>query len=88
MALRVQCSYRCRGGRLALHLKRQARKSRLEYEAAERVEMEKAARMIQRRFRGLEGYVNRIHVYPLFMYIHHMYTPTMVIHLYTPSNSP
>jgi hypothetical protein len=71
MALRVQCSYRCRGGRLALHLKRQARKSRLEYEAAERVEMEKAARMIQRRFRGLEGYVNT------FLHVHY----TICLHL-------
>merc|ERR1711991_1212285 len=48
MALRIQCAWRGRKGRLATHLKMQARKAR------EREERE-AALKIQTQFRGKQG---------------------------------
>ena len=55
MALRVQCSWRCRDGRLSLFLARQARAERLEREAEERRRMIKAARLVQAVYRGRLG---------------------------------
>ena len=55
MALRVQCSWRCRDGRLSLFLARQARAERLRAEEEERRRQEWAARLVQTAYRGRLG---------------------------------
>jgi hypothetical protein len=55
MALRVQCSWRCRGGRLSLHLAKIARAERIKAEEEEHRRLVKAARLVQAVYRGRLG---------------------------------
>ncbi len=55
MALRVQCSYRCRNGRYAMFVLRQAREQRRLEEIEELKKMEWAVRKIQQNYRGRRG---------------------------------
>ena len=55
MALRVQCAYRCKNGRLSLHLAKLARADRLEREAEEHRKLVKAAILVQQIYRGRLG---------------------------------
>ncbi len=55
MALRVQCSWRCKQGRLSLFLAKKARAERLREEEEERKRMIKAARMVQTAYRKRMG---------------------------------
>ena len=55
MALRVQCAYRCRNGRLSLHLAKLARAERLAKEEEEHRKLVKAARLVQAVYRGRLG---------------------------------
>ena len=55
MALRVQCSYRCKNGRLSLHLAKMARADRIAREEEEHRQLVKAARLVQAVYRGRLG---------------------------------
>ena len=55
MALRVQCAYRCKGGRLSLHLAKLARAERIAKEEEEHRLLVKAARLVQAVYRGRLG---------------------------------
>jgi hypothetical protein len=55
MALRVQCAYRCKGGRMSLHLAKIARSERIAKEEEEHRLLVKAARLVQAVYRGRLG---------------------------------
>ena len=55
MALRVQCAYRCKGGRYALFVLKRAREQRRLEEIEELKKMEWAVRKIQQNYRGRRG---------------------------------
>jgi hypothetical protein len=55
MALRVQCAYRCKNGRLSLHLAKIARAERIAKEEEEHRKLVKAARLVQAVYRGRLG---------------------------------
>ena len=55
MALRVQCAYRCKNGRLSLHLAKIARTERIAREEEEHRKLVKAARLVQAVYRGRLG---------------------------------